>query len=318
MAMKFKNIKSILRGQLRALRYPSISALSDQFLYGHLEILQGYYNLNGRHILRAVLQHGWTEDTALGDVLFYYKARRLPVLVWSLRYQAMQYSRKANHVIGIGSPWAHLVLKEENTLIRSETNFDRKSSRISTILYFPEHSYHGFASNLREDPFVAEIKSIYPNSRIIVSLYWLDFVDVKTRSLYESTCDLVVCPGYSGSVWNHGPDGTSGGRLSYLSEVRAWIKNSDLIISSYVGSPYWYSLSLGRPTLLVEELSGSKRNLLLEKIFRFYNISYEDSSFTERVWVSQKELGFDLVGSITTTKTLRELSFKHSKKRSLR
>jgi hypothetical protein len=310
--MQIENLAAKIKGQIRSSRYPSIALFADQYLYGHLETFQRYYSLRPNYMLRAVLQHGWTEDTYLADTPLYFKFRRLPILVWSLRFQAKLQAKRGGKIIGIGSPWAHNVVQNFGLAQQDKIKDKMNKSNRFTILYFPRHSYHGYPEEHSETSLISKIRIDYPEARIITSLYWLDFIDPRIRDFYESTSDAVFCPGFSGSLWNQDPTSLLGGRLTYLSQVRAKIEEADLVVSAYVGTPYWYALSIGQKVLLGEEFDRVNDNPQLKSIFDFYGKDYRVAPFTDKVWVAKQELGFDLVGLKSTKDVLLSLSSRIS------
>lgn len=311
--MLVNKFQKTTRDIIRSFRYPPIASFADQFLFGHREILLRTLNLEEHLIFRCELQHGWQfvpDDLAKRD--YYFRFTKIPKWLWNPRLKEQLPDRKSSLVVG--SPWAHFQTSQPS---------EELTTARSGVLYFPNHSYQHFKvpNNIFHD--LKTIRRNFPNEEVIVSLYWLDFLDPKIYELCNREADRVVCSGFRGSLWNQGVSDTQGGRVNFLINLDKTIRQARLVVCNNFGTAFWYSLSLGMETKLLGELSHLDLeiyNLELNTLKNFkefvrdnYNGATERKSNlptqTSREIIARLELGYDYAMNEEVKAKMRSSAF---------
>jgi hypothetical protein len=240
----FTKAKSILRPFIQS---PMLS-LSDQFYYGHRESLLASIDLPENSFLLGRLQHGWSTVEFFSELQPVYnrKGNRYPDFVWSNRLQKELLNKTPSHkeIYSIGSPWAHFIRGNNFQDI-----YLREYQNPQTIIYFPSHSFQGWGTSNIENKL--DIVSRYQkNMRIVVCLYWLDFVTPSVRNFYISRGFEVTCLGFRGFSGYEFPWLNSGERIFFLPNLLKLLAIAGLVFADEVSSPFFYAASLGIPVAL--------------------------------------------------------------------
>ena len=317
-----KNLVGNLAGYSRWVKHGNAAALSEQYLFGHKEVLLRALDLPENEFFLGRLQHGWGIDlTSFRDIWMtsFYKNRPIPNMFWNEFDAQILKDMGAKKPLVVGSPWAYLI---ENQSKFPETT--EVSDLNEGVLFFPIHSFHGHSVNLKSNKMYQDIQEVFSKEKITTSLYWLDFINPKIKNYYGDLSDSVICMGYRGAPWNLGYSSTEGGRPDFLIELFKTIKSHRYVVVDHIGTALWYSLSLKKDVLLTREvkarsnylriaLGGSttsnkelkSRNTFLQKMLE---IEGEVISGAENAFYAYNELGFATVQNGDGEKILRELN----------
>lgn len=224
--------------------------LSEQFAYGHREVLLASNKLDPSGLFLASIPHGWGPDVPGRPYpkVFKRSLSEYPILAWSSRTSADLKARGYKFPIPTGSPWAHLLSSLGLNSIKESSS--SKATDSNSSLYFPSHSipggehYHNF--NLKR-----VLSDISPTN-LTVCLFWLDFINPRVRNYYSQfNCEL-VCVGYKGSTGFDIPWAPVGGREMFLPNLLELMERHDTIILETVSTPFWYATSLKKNIYLAD------------------------------------------------------------------
>ena len=229
--------------------------LSEQFNFGHREILLAANSLDTSSIFSASIPHGWLVESNIRPypIVRRKNLKPYPVLSWSKRSEIALKSQSKRPVFTIGSPWSHL-LRSIGINLRTLNSYPQLShTRNSTMLYMPSHSIHGGTAvhNFRID----KLRERFDLKSVTVCLFWLDFINPKTYAFFsEQNCD-VICIGFKGaSAYDH-PWSDAGGRVEFLPNLFKVLSRFDIIALDDVSTPFWYAVSLGKNVYITVEES---------------------------------------------------------------
>jgi len=240
-----------IRGLFSAFLYPPMINLSEQFNYGHREILLVNNRLPQNCIFKASIQHGWYHGLENPRKVRNRFFQAYPELYWNQRVVEHKASLGFQQAYAIGSPWSHLlqfvgIELNDSRLIR-ELNFAEEPN---STLYFPTHSFHGIKSYLNAD--IRHVREITNSKQVVVCLFWIDFIDPFIRKAYQAQDCEVICVGYRGSSGFEIPWAPVGGRLLFLPNLLETILRYKNIVVQDVGTAFWYALSLRKNVFLLD------------------------------------------------------------------
>jgi hypothetical protein len=237
--------------------YPPEVQLSEQFNFGHREVLIATHNLNPQTLFLGSLQHGWYENDPLQPVT-QIRNRRLkpyPFFSWSLRQKNFLEDSGFKEVHAIGAPWAHLIKAcglnlsdhSKDIKIKSQT-----SNSNGNLLLFPRHSIPG--GTVRHDLDVDHLLKLSDCTKATVCLFWMDFIDPAVRDYYSNfSCDL-YCVGFKGNTGNDTPWTPAGGRVMFLPQLLDLMIRYEVIVCDQASTAFWYALSLGKSVIISSKI----------------------------------------------------------------
>ena len=137
--MLFKErLQRLLKRLDRQLSGPLVE-FSEQFLYGHREILIDYAGLPDDALIRGSLEHGWALDSGRG--IRRLRGGRNIYLSWSSDRVARS-NIESPRTVSIGAPFAYLVEKI------GPQEIEKLSSGAKGVLYFPAHGTEFIQQNV--------------------------------------------------------------------------------------------------------------------------------------------------------------------------
>jgi len=224
--------------------------LSEQFNYGHREILIASNQLKPNTLFSCSVQHGWFGDYTGVKPIFNKLQRPYPRLVWSTRVKEALLKTKSGTPIVTGAPWVHLLRACKIDPTKFFDGLQSEKPKTARLLVFPNHSIAGVATShqLNLELLISEFS---PDS-ITVCLYWLDFIDPMVRSYYLALGCQLVCVGYRGGSGKETPWATDGGRVMFLPELLKIIEAHDFVAVSEVSTSFWYAISLRKAVLILD------------------------------------------------------------------
>ncbi len=243
------------RNALRSWVYPPEILLSEQFNFGHREILIAANKLQENTLFLASVQHGWDPGPAIGKRILTRRMTQYSNLVWSKRIQEFL-SRNGNYIsTPIGAPWSHLLRAcGINPYVPKTSSNDSSLPTHPRVLYFPSHSSHGFLAIHQKN--ASFLNSLTLGNKVKVCLFWSDFVNPKVRELHLREGYEITCAGYRGSSGGEVPWSPLGGRILYLPSILEMIERAEIVVLDTIGTALWYAISLGKRIVL---LNGSEK-----------------------------------------------------------
>jgi hypothetical protein len=227
--------------------YPEEVLLSEQFNYGHREILLASNSMSQDLIFLASLQHGWTHKRVGTPLLKKRNFQNYPVMVWSTRIaNGFPISKKKN-VIVTGSPWVHLLRSLKINPLRPVQPVRSEEK----LVFFPSHSLPGASATHNYD--IDNLIKTFGKHNVTVCLFWMDFIDPEIRAYYANYACQVVCLGYRGSSGFETPWAPTGGRTMFLPRLFDLLESNDIIAVTDVSTPFWYAMSLGKKLFITSK-----------------------------------------------------------------
>jgi hypothetical protein len=227
--------------------YPEEVLLSEQFNYGHREVLLASNSMPQELIFLASLQHGWTHTRVGTPLLKKRNLQNYPVMVWSSRIANGFPKANRNNVVVTGSPWVHLL----RALGITPPFLPQPANSGGKLVFFPSHSLPGASAthNYNIDNFI----KTYGKHNVTVCLFWMDFIDPEIRAYYAKFSCQVVCLGYRGSSGFETPWAPTGGRTMFLPRLLDVLQSHDIVAVTDVSTPFWYALSLGKKLFITSK-----------------------------------------------------------------
>jgi hypothetical protein len=247
----------ILKRVDRGLSGPIVE-FSEQFLYGHREILVNYAGLDPKAMIKGSIEHGWALDSGKGIRKFL--TGRYLYLSWS-----EQRIRRSNiddpMTLAIGAPfiYAHSCVQEQ---IEEYRNL--KKDRMKETLFFPVHGTEFSQQNAESQ--VELFREFYDPQLSTVCLYWIEYVNPQIYGYYKKAGFNILCAGFSGQMEHTGLGYSArklagspiGGRPNFLLNTIAIFSNFDNIVFGGVGTGLFYAAYMKKNiTLLHKYLKSS-------------------------------------------------------------
>lgn len=261
------NLQRILKRLDRELSGPIVE-FSEQFLYGHREILIDYANLPDNSLIRGSIEHGWALDSGYG--IRKLTGGRNIYLSWSS--DRVNRSRiNSDRTIPLGAPFAYLVE-------RLGPKLQKPPKYPNRIMYFPLHGNEYSQQNAENQ--ISIFKSRYDPKNATACLYWVEFVNPRIRQLYEAAGFDVVCAGFSGQMEHTGLGYSArrlagspiGGRPSFLVNTAHFLTDYGTLVMGGLGSICFYAAYLRKDFELLDEYYDAE---ILDMNFE-YRIPYKD------------------------------------------
>lgn len=305
---KFQKLKTLASD----ITSPRERKLSEQFAFGAREALIFSLGLDTQTLFLAGIQHGYLPNSlAISRPKIYNNWGRLYVdLVWNSRgYEDLRSCGRA--AVPIGAPWAHLANRISKDLK------GKPEIQVGQVCYFPAHSYHGWETKID-----LNVRKLIKNGqKVIVCLYWLDFLNKDLVDSLKNQGFEVVCAGFRGSSGNEIPWADVGNRSTFLLNLWGFISRSEVIICDEVSSALWYSLSLGKPTMVLNKISHFKmwstsdlknpqkisqdnEKLLMQNGIKYdFDLRFLNSK-GELTELAQRELGWEYVQGVNRLRSI--------------
>jgi hypothetical protein len=218
--------------------------LSEQFNFGHREILLSCNGINPNIFINGLLQHGWYPDPENIDFVRRKNLTFYPLYSWGDPFLGL--GLNPDRIIPIGAPWLHL-LKATGISSLTVKNLGISSKR---ALYLPTHSLPGYSLKnygIGLDEYISSF------GEFTVCLYWTDYIDPAVQNHYRSLFPGadIRCAGFKGSPGVESPWAPVGGRVMFLPNLLDFFLDAELIIFDQISTAFWYALSLGKKVLVL-------------------------------------------------------------------
>lgn len=246
------NIQRVLKRIDRDLSGPIVE-FSEQFLYGHREILISYAGLDAKTMITGSIEHGWALDSGRGIKRL--RGGRYLYLSWSSARVARSGITDST-TIAIGAPfiYAHSLVSEQiESFKKSET------SKGNGVLFFPVHGNEYSQQNPESQ--IALFKEKYNPNGSTVCLYWVEYINPTIYNLYKAAGFKIVCAGFSGQMEHTGLGYSArrlagspiGGRPNFILQTIAMMTTHEKIVFGGLGTAVFYATYLGKEVDLLHK-----------------------------------------------------------------
>jgi hypothetical protein len=239
------NLQRVLKRIDRSLSGPIVE-FSEQFLYGHREILMTYAGLDARAMIKGSIEHGWSLDSGRGIRKF--TGGRYLYLSWSsARIARSRISEDTT--VAIGAPFIYALKLVEHHI----EDFNRShSSGTNRILFFPVHGNEYSQQNPQSQ--IALFKEKYKAEEASVCLYWVEYINPSIYLQYQQAGFKIICAGFSGQMEHTGlgysarrlAGSPMGGRPNFLLQTIAMLTTHNKIVFGGLGTALFYAAYLGK------------------------------------------------------------------------
>ena len=228
----------------RSLSGPLV-VFSEQFLYGHREILCSYAGLDSRAMIKGAIEHGWDYNSGKG-IPRYFGSRYL-YLSWS--HERLERSNNTDkNATSIGAPFIYAY---QSILDANQTSEIRKSNPRREVLFFPTHGNEHVQQNAESQ--IALFREQYDPKESAVCLYWAEFINPDIHRQYVLAGFEILCAGFSGQMEHTGLGYSArqlagspvGGRPAFLLNTLAFLAAYPKVVLGGTGSICFYASYLG-------------------------------------------------------------------------
>lgn len=234
---------------------------SEQFAYGHREILLKYCGLDYSTQLIGNLQHGVFNQEQKIDFRTprYLSGRRTNYWVFSKQTEAQGKSKGYSNVTAIGSPWFYL---------REAVQRIEQTKQVAEgFLVMPSHSQTtvvSVSSVSQKKERAKSFRRIIGNQRATVLLHAVDICDPETTEAYLDEGFRVLCIGSSSHLprWS-----SSGNRIRSLYKLLSLMESHTHLLTDDYGTHLFYAIDMNlkigifpevRKLSVLEELSSGR------------------------------------------------------------
>jgi len=235
-----------LRQTRAKLEQSLIRRFGIQFNYGHREIILKAAELPENTLLMGIVQHG------VGPTFTLYSdwptprlnsLRRTPLWVYSKENENELRNLGVRDVKAIGSPWLYSINQNTHSLSSLLPN----SSKGEYCLVFPSHTNFAYLEITSEESIVSRIKSwkkIAKNDKLVICLYWVEFLDQNWHNAAELEGVKLTCVGIGATdpLWSKSPS-----RLDFYKNLHSILVNATYCIFEGFTSALFYASSLRIP-----------------------------------------------------------------------
>jgi hypothetical protein len=237
------NLQRLLKRLDRSLSGPIVE-FSEQFLYGHREILVGYAGLDARAMIKGSIEHGWALDSGRGIKKF--TGGRFLYLSWS-RTRVARAGISEDTTVAIGAPFVYAHSLVSNQIEDFLRNHVPDKNR---ILFFPVHGNEFSQQNPQSQ--IDLFKEKYKPEGSTVCLYWVEYINPSIYSLYKEAGFNIVCAGFSGQMEHTGLGYSArrlagspiGGRPNFILQTIAMMTAHEKIVFGGLGTALFYAAYL--------------------------------------------------------------------------
>ena len=323
------NTQRILKRLDRGISGPLVE-FSEQFLYGHREILMSYAGFDDKAMIKGSIEHGWALDSGKGIRKF--PNGRYLYLSWS-EARINRSGMNDPKTIAIGAPFIYAHSQVE-TILKEFSNYPKKLDR--ETLFFPVHGTEHSQQNA-----VSQINLFsehYEPSRSTVCLYWIEYVNPEIYNHYLNAGFKIVCSGFSGQMEHTGLGYSArrlagspiGGRQNFTLNTLGIFGTYQNIVFGGVGTGLFYAAFLKKNITLLHkylntsyldmdyEWGNSFDNNIDEMRYVTYIADQMECKFSEIDYNSDKfrnladiELGVDSMKSPTELKRILDPHISH-------
>lgn len=226
---------------------------SEQFGYGHREILLKYCGLDFSTQLLGNLQHGVMFDHLFLDFRTprYLGMRKSKFWVFSKEYEKLGRSLGNKNVIAIGAPWLYLrdsVEKEPQQYQKAEG-----------ILVMPGHSsgpYASLSSVAEKKKRAKAFRQIVGTQKATVCLHATDFSNPDTTEAFLDEGFRVICVGSSNTLpfWTE-----AGNRIRTLYKLMSLMNSHTQLLTDRQGTHVFYAINMGLEIGIFPEINKFSR-----------------------------------------------------------
>ena len=324
-----RNVQRVLKRIDRSLSGPLVE-FSEQFLYGHREILISHAQLGNKAMIKGSVEHGWALDSGKGIRKF--PSGRYLYLSWA-EARIMRSKIDDPMTIAIGAPFIYAHAAVRDTL--REFKIQNLSAERDT-LFFPVNGNEFSQQNAESQ--VQLFTEHYSPTKATVCLYWVEYVNPQIYGYYKSMGFNIVCSGFSGQMEHTGLGYSArrlagspiGGRPNFILNTIAIFASYENVVFGGIGSGLFYAAYMEKNiTLLHKYLSTSYLDMDYEwgvtfnespdgmryvKYIadslecEFADIDYNSEKFRE---LANQELGVPSMRSPTELKQLLEPHITH-------
>jgi len=234
-------------------------SLSEQFNYGHREIVLDAAGLDSSCLLLGRIPHGgWVSPATVGPIRPFLNqiAREVPQWMWNEPWAASATANGATKAVAIGAPWLYYLRKRDVPTIWSRDAQLRPGSRVDSAtkrtLVVPVHSWEGGQLDFSSIP--NKLKEIFDPKATTVCLSWQDFLTRRVRSAFLDAGFAVECTGHRGTTWVPGSEVAD--RTRVLPNLLDLITSHDQVVSDDVCTALVYAASTGKHVHVIPELES--------------------------------------------------------------
>lgn len=235
-----QNIQRVLKRIDRDLSGPIVS-FSEQFLYGHREILIDYAGLDDNCMIKGSIEHGWALDSGRGIKKLL--GGRYLYLSWSSARVARSGVNEAT-TVAIGAPFIYAYDKVKSKIDKFLAENPIEGPR---ILFFPVHGNEFSQQNPESQ--IALFKEKYDPKAATVCLYWVEYINPAVYNLYKNAGFKIVCSGFSGQMEHTGLGYSArrlagspiGGRPNFILNTIAMLATHSKIVFGGLGTGLFYA-----------------------------------------------------------------------------
>ena len=217
-------------------RYDAVEVFSDQFSYGHREILLKYAKMSPDTLFLAKLQHGvWGPGETINFSTPRIRGRRAPFWVYSKSDEIVARGQGYSHVKAIGAPWLYL---------KSEVKPVKNIARNPKYLIMPAHSTVNYvnSSSAKEKRLRAEsFRQILGEVDATICLHFNDFLDPDTRNAFADTGYSITCVGVGG---NSTPFSPAANRVRFLSSLMNLMADHTHLVNEGFSSSLVFAITM--------------------------------------------------------------------------
>jgi len=260
------NIQRILKRMDRSISGPLVE-FSEQFLYGHREILMTYAGFGDRAMLTGSIEHGWAMDSGYG--IRKVTGGRYLYLSWSAERMARS-EINSKTTISIGAPfiYAHELVAE--SLVKYQKTSKESDNR--KYLFFPAHGNEYSIFNAENQ--IKMFKENYDPELSTVCLYWVEFVNPEIFNKYRQAGFNVVCSGFSGQMEHTGLGYSArklagspiGGRPTFLLNTIALLATHEIVVAGGLGTICFYSAYMDKELEILRDYNKTEK---------YFDLDYE-------------------------------------------
>lgn len=271
MSKLVSNTQRLLKRMDRALSGPIVE-FSEQFLYGHREILMRYAGMNEKAMLTGSIEHGWAMDSGRG--IRKLAGGRYLYLSWS-QERVDRSGINEETTIPIGAPFIYAYDLVSHHLNQFKETGGSKDKR---VLFFPVHGNEYSQQNTESQ--IALFSEYHDPFTASVCLYWAEYINPMIYSKYQSAGFRIFCSGFSGQMEHTGLGYSArklagspiGGRPNFLLNTIAMLATHDEIVFGGIGTSLFYAGFMDKKiTLLHEYLNSSYLDMEYENGNSFSN-----------------------------------------------
>lgn len=255
-----------------------MNMFSEQFGYGHREILLKYCGLDYSVQLLGVLQHGLMYE------LPYYRdfstprflnGKRTPYWVFSREMEQFGLREGFKSVKAIGAPWMYLRKATSLSFLKSQFRDKR-------VLVMPGHTAGAFVSKSGKElrrKRAALFREVVGSIEATVCLHANDFCDLEARESYLQQGFEVTCIGNTSlqPVWS-----PASSRIRMLFNLMTLLGSHSTLVTDRFGTHVFYGIDMGLKIGIFPEISelekvmdiSGRKDTAIDDKLRLFELEY--------------------------------------------